>query len=168
MGTFLIFPTGLPTATPDSAPTPQSPGVRVRQAVDPCPSAPQPGEYGASICAARQGIGAGLDAANDPDIGSGPRGVGSANGGSGGLQDAGGRCLDGPGRGGVCPGSVAVGPLESRLAPTSGVVRVDGHVGDRCRRMLRPGGLQRWVAAGLKGHDGAGGAAFSARAPPRR
>ena len=46
-------------------------GRRLRSAVDAGPGAPQPGEYRASICAARQSISAGMDAANDPDIGSG-------------------------------------------------------------------------------------------------
>src|SRR5208283_84176 len=148
--------------------TPQSAGVRLRQAVDAGPSTSQPGEYRASICTAGQSIGAGMDAANDPDIGSGPGRIGSSDGGPGGLQDAGSGCLDGPGRGGVCPRGVASRALEPRLAPSARAVRADGHVGDRCRWLLRPGGLQRWVAARAQGHDGASGAAFSARAPPRR
>ena len=47
-------------------------------------------------------------------------------------------------------------------------LRADGDFGHRCRWLLRPGGLQRWIAARTQGHDGASGAAFSARAPPRR
>src|ERR1022692_4919663 len=137
-------------------------------AVDAGPSAPQPGEYGASVCAARQSAGAGLDAANDPDIGSGPGSIGSSDGGPGGLQDAGSRCLDGPSGSGVCSGGVAPRALEPRLAPPARAVRADGHVGDRCRWLLRPGGLQRWVAPRTEGYDGSSRAAFSARAPPRR
>src|ERR1700683_5202090 len=113
----------------DRSGTPQSAGVRVRQAVDAGPGTAQPGEYGASICIARQGAGAGLDAANDPDIGSGLRGVGSSDGRPGGLQDAGSGCLDGSGGGGVCPRGVAPGALEPRLAPSARAVRADGYVG---------------------------------------
>src|ERR1017187_9371335 len=150
----------------DRSGTPESAGVRLHPAVDACPGTPQPGEYGTSICAARQSAGAGLDAANDPDIGSGPGCVGSPDGGPGGLQDAGSRCLDGPGGSGVCARGVAPGALEPRLAPPARAVRADGHVGDRCRWLLRSGGLQRWVITWAQGHDGTSGAAFSARAPP--
>src|ERR1017187_9560731 len=129
----------------DRSETPESAGVRLRPAVDAGPGTPQPGEYGASICAARQSVGAGLDAANDPDIGSGPWSIGSSDGGPGGLQDAGGRCLDGPSGSSVCPRGVALGALEPRLAPPARTVRADGDLGHRCRWLLRPGGLQRWI-----------------------
>jgi hypothetical protein len=69
-----------------------------------------------SICAARQSAGAGLDAANDPDIGSGPRRIGNSDGGTGRLQVAGCRRLDGPGGGGVCPRGVAPRALEPGTA----------------------------------------------------
>src|SRR5271165_2342890 len=146
----------------------QSTGLRVRSAVDAGPSAPQPREYGASICAARQSIGAGMDAANDPDIGSGPGRIGSSDGGPGGLQDVGGRCLDGTSRSGVCPRGVASRALEPRLAPVARTVRADGDLGYRCRWLLRPGGLQRWIITWAQRDNGSSGAAFSARAPPRR
>src|SRR6266481_5153441 len=152
----------------DRSGTPESAGVRIRQAVDAGPGTPQPGKYGAPIRAARQSVGAGMDAANDPDIGSGPGRIGSSDGGPGGLQDAGSGCLDGSGGGGVCSRGVASGTLEPRLAPPSRAVRADGHVGDRCGWLLRPSGLQRWVAARAQGHNGSSRAAFSARAPPRR
>jgi len=70
----------MPDECNDRSGTPESAGLGVCQAVDACPSAPQPGEYGASIRAARQSIGIGLDAANDPDVGSGPWSVRSSNG----------------------------------------------------------------------------------------
>src|ERR1022692_314487 len=137
-------------------------------AVDAGPSAPQPGEYGASVCAARQSIGAGMDAANDPDNGSGPGGIGSSDGGPGGLQDAGSRCLDGSSGSGVCTRGVAPRALEPRLAPPARAVCADGDLGHRCRWLLRPGGLQRWIITWAQRDNGSSRAAFSARAPPRR
>src|ERR1039457_7336763 len=86
----------------DRSKAPQSAGVRVRATVDAGPSAPQSGEHRTSICAARQSVGAGLDAANDPDIGSGPWSIGSSDCGPGRLQDVGSRCIDGTSGSGVC------------------------------------------------------------------
>src|ERR1700730_16020852 len=146
---------------------PQSSSLRIRSAVDPGSGASQPGEHRASICAAREGIGAGLDAANDPDIGSGSGRIGSTNHGPGGLQDTGGRCLDGSSGSGICARGVAPRPLEPRLAPPARTVRADGYVGDRCRRVLRPGGFQRRATTWSEGDHGSSGASFSARAPPR-
>src|SRR5260370_37764912 len=106
----------------DRSEAPESTGTRICSAVDAGPSAPQPGEYRASICAARQSTGAGMDAANEPDIGSGLGCIGSSDGGPGGLQDVGGGCLDGTSGSGVRARGVALCALDTRLAPVARAV----------------------------------------------
>ena len=143
-------------------------GIHLRAAVDTESSASQPGEHRAPICAAGQGAGDGLATEVDPGAGSGPGQVGGTERWSRGLQDVGGGRFDGPGRSGVCSGGIAPGAVQSRLAPTAGVVCPHAHLGDRRRWLLRPCRLQRRTGAGHQGHDGPGRVAFDARAPPGR
>src|SRR6266536_1385821 len=56
-------------------------------------------------------------------------------------------------------GAGAAGPLRCRLVPAAGAVRAVGGAAGRCRRRLRPGGVQRPVAAGVEGDDERGRAA---------
>jgi hypothetical protein len=153
---------------PDHQRAPQQAGVHLRASVDPGAGAPQPGEHRTPIRPAGQGVGPGVAATIGTCAGPGSGPVGRPDERARGLQDLGVGRGDGPGRRGVCAGSVASGAVEPRLAPPAGAVRADAHAGDRCRWLLRPGRLQRRAAVGSEGHDGAGRAAFSARAPPGR
>ena len=83
----------------------------------------------------------------DQDLGK----TGHGDDAAGGLQDFSGGCLDGPGGRGVCPGSLAPGALESRLASAAGAVRAHLHAGDRRGWLLRPGRFQRRPAFRIEG-----------------
>ena len=115
----------------DSRTSPQQAGLHLLAPVDAGPSSPSSREHGAPVCLAREGAGIGL--ARIPD--SHPRpGFGKdrdRDDAAGGLQDLSGRCLDGSGGCGVCPGSLAAGALESRLASAAGAMRVHVHSRDR-------------------------------------
>src|SRR5437016_42442 len=124
----------------DHASTPEQTGLHLCPAVDAGPGAPQPGEYRTPICAAGQGARHGLAAEVDPRARSRPRHVRGTECRSRGLQDVGGGRIDGPGRSGVCPGGVALGAIEPRLASAAGTVCPDAYLGDRRRRLLRSGG----------------------------
>src|SRR5215472_12500319 len=146
--------------------TPEQDGVCVRAAVDDGAGAPSPGEHGAAVCSAREGSGVGLERACSAGPGSRPGQVGSPDGGTGGLQDAGGGSLDGACGSGICAGGVAAGTLQSGLAAVTGVVRPHRYAGNRRGWLLQPERLQRWTSVGVKGDDGSGRTSFIARAPP--
>src|SRR5207245_6013737 len=78
----------------DHASTPEQTGVHLYPPVDAGPSAPQPGEHRAPICAAGQGLVPGLAAEVDSRAGSGLGDVGGTEHRSRGLQDVGGGRLD--------------------------------------------------------------------------
>src|SRR6516162_5420086 len=105
--------------------------------VDPRPSAPSSGEHGTPICVAREGARTGLEQSFDPHPRSGPRQIRNPNGGTGGLQDVGGRCLDGTSGCGVCLGSLSTFALGLGLASTAGVVCPHPNAGDRRGGPLR-------------------------------
>src|SRR5664279_1443724 len=152
----------------DHANPPEQASVYLCAPVDACPSAPQPGEHRAPVRA--QGQSADIGLAPEINKGAGPRSwpVGGTDEWPRGLQDAGSRCVNGPSRSSVCPGGIAPGTLQSGLASITRTVRSDPHIGDRCRRLLRPWGLQRWVVAWPQRNDGSGRTSFFARAPPGR
>src|ERR1700722_5300736 len=147
----------------DSRTSPQQAGLHLPTPVDAGPGSPPSGEYRAPVCLAREGAGTGLERIPDPHPGPGFGQDGDGDDAAGGLQDLSGRCLDGPGGGGVCPGSLAPGALESGLAAAAGTLRTHVHSGDRRGWLLRPGGLQRWPAFRIEGGDGIGRTAFLAR-----
>src|SRR5438874_2378145 len=164
-----ILPTGEVTdESQDPGTSPEQTGLHLLTPVDTEPSPPPSGEHGATVCTAREGIGTGLERIPDPHAGSGPGEDGYRDGEAGGLQDVGGGGLDGPSGRGVCVGGLAAGALKSRLASSVGVVRAHRNAGDRRRWLLRSGGLQRWIVAGIEGRHGPGRTTFFARAPPRR
>src|SRR5512132_406201 len=148
--------------------SPEQTSLHLFTPVDAKPSSPPSGEHGTTICTAREGAGTGLERIPDPHAGSGSGQDGYRNGGTGGLQDLGGRGLDGPSGRGVCFGSLPAGALESRLASAPAVVRSHRNAGDRRRWVLRSGGFQRRIVARIEGRNGPGRATFFARAPPRR
>src|ERR1035441_2026646 len=119
----------------DSRTTPQQARLHLPAPVDAGPSSAPSGEYGAPVCLAREGAGTGLERIPDSHPRPGFGKDGNGDDAAGGLQDLSGRCLDGAGGCGVCPGSVAPGALESRLAAPAGTLRAHLHSGDRL--MLR-------------------------------
>src|SRR5471032_2075975 len=121
----------------DHPATSEQAGVHLYSSVDLGPGAPPSGEHRAAICAAREGAGTGVATHGGPDPGPRPRSVGGADGGPGGLQDAGGRCLDGASGCSVCTGSVATGALEPGLASVARTVCAHSYPGDRRRWLLR-------------------------------
>src|SRR5882762_2673502 len=143
-------------------------GLHLCASVDACPSAPPSREYRASVCAAKESFGTGLERNVDPHPRSGFGSIWCPYDGTRGLQDPGSGCFDGPGGRGVCLGSFTTGALECRLAPTPGVMCADSDTGDRRGWLLRSGGFQRWFIVGTQGNDGASGVALSTRAPPGR
>src|SRR3984885_3781037 len=134
----------------DSRAAPPQAGLHLPAPVDAGPGSPPSGEHGAPVRLAREGTGTGLERIPDshprPGFGQDGNGDDTARG----LQDFSGGCLDGPGGGGVCPGSLAPGALESRLAAAAGALRAHVHSGDRRGWLLRPGGLQRRAASGIE------------------
>src|SRR6266699_4670187 len=120
----------------DHGPAPEQTRVHLCAPVDECPGAPTPGKHGASVCIASDGAGTGLERIGDSHARPGPRRDGDRDDQAGGFQDSGGRCLDGSSGRGVCPGSLATGALESRLASTAGVVCAHRDAGDRRRWLL--------------------------------
>src|SRR6516164_9979401 len=117
--------------------TPQPTGLHLCPPVDECSSAPPSGKHGAPVCTASDGAGTGVERIGDSYTRPGPRHDGDRDEPSRGFQDSGGGCLNGPGGRSVCARSLTTGALESGLASAAGAVRVDCHVGDRRRRMLR-------------------------------
>src|ERR1700683_242314 len=107
----------------DSRAAPPQARLHLPAPVDAGPSSPPSGEHGAPVRLAREGAGTGLERIPDshprPGFGQDGNGDDTARG----LQDLSGRCLDGPGGGGVCPGSLAPGALESGLAAAAGTLR---------------------------------------------
>src|SRR5271157_582459 len=152
----------------DSRTSPPQAGLHLPAPVDAGPSSPPSGEYRAPVRLAREGAGTGLERISDSHPRPGFGKDGNGDDAAGGLQDLSGRCLDGAGGRGVCPGSLAPGALESRLAAAAGALRVHVHSGDRRGWLLRPGGLQRRAAFRIKGRHGVGRTAFLARPPPGR
>src|SRR5258707_7618382 len=65
--------------------------------VDACPSAPPSGEYRASVCAATESAGTGLERNVDPHPRSGFGSIRCSHDGTHGLQDPGSGCFHGPG-----------------------------------------------------------------------
>src|SRR5215469_15313901 len=152
----------------DSRAAPPQARLHLLAPVDAGPSSPPSGEYGAPVRLAREGAGTGLERIPDSHPRPGFGKDGNGDDAAGGLQDLSGRCLDGPGGRGVCPGSLAPGALESRLAAAAGTLRVHLHSRHRRGWLLRPGGLQRRAAFRIEGRHGVGRTAFFARSPPRR
>src|SRR5215831_8518135 len=152
----------------DSRAAPPQARLHLLTPVDAGPGSPPSGEYGAPVRLAREGAGTGLERIPDSHPRPGFGKDGNGDDAAGGLQDLSGRCLDGPGGGGVCPGSLAPGALESRLAAAAGTLRTHVHARHRRRWLLRPGGLQRRAALRIEGGHGIGRAAFFARPPPGR
>ena len=107
----------------DSRTSPPQARLHLPAPVDAGPSSPPSGEHGAPVCPAREGAGTGLERIPDSHPRPGFGKDGNGDDAAGGLQDLSGRCLDGPGGGGVCPGSLAPGALESRLAAPAGTLR---------------------------------------------
>jgi hypothetical protein len=142
-GPSLIATAEVRDESEDSRASPQQAGLHLLAPVDAGPSSPPSGEHGAPVGTAREGVGTGLERIPDPHSRPGFGKDGGGDGGAGGLQDLSGRCLDGSSGSGVCPGGLAAGALESRLASSAGVVRAHGHSGNRRGWLLRPGGLQR-------------------------
>ncbi|SPE34037.1 hypothetical protein SBA2_840028 [Acidobacteriia bacterium SbA2] len=156
-----------PSCGRPAMPRPQA-GLHLPTPVDAGPSSAPSGEYRAPVRLAREGAGTGLERIPDSHPRPGFGQDGNGDDAAGGLQDLSGGCLDGPGRGGVRPGSLAPGALESRLAAATGALRAHLHAGDRRGWLLRPGGLQRRAAFRIKGRHGVGRTAFLARPPPGR
>src|SRR5215471_2171768 len=150
----------------DPGTSPQQTGLHLSTPVDARPGPSPSGEHGAPVRPAGEGAGTGLERTSDPHPGSGPGQDGYGDGGTSGLQDSGGGCLDGPSGGGFCAGSFPTRALESRLASAAGVVRAHRDAGDRRRRLLRSAGFQRRPVARIEGHYGPGRTPFLARAPP--
>ena len=136
--------------------------------VDARPSAPSSGEHGTPVCIAREGGGTGLEPSCDPYPRSGPRQVRSADCGTGGFQDVGGRCLHGTSGRRVCLGSLPTLTLGLGLASTAGAVCPHSNPGDRRGWLLRSSRFQRRTSVGVEGDHGPGRAAFFAHAPPGR
>ena len=157
-----------PDEPQDCRTSPQQTGLHLFAPVDTGSSTPPSGEHGAPVCTTREGLGTGLERIPGPHPGSGLGKNGDRDDGAGGLQDLGGGCLDGSGGRGVCPGSLAAGTIEPRLASAAGVVRAHHNPGNRRGWLLRPGGLQRRTVARVEGDHGPGRAAFFARPPPGR
>src|ERR1700677_208709 len=151
---------------PDHRATPEQDRLCVCASVD-AGAGPSPsGEHGAPVCSAGDGLGTGLERADNSDSGRGSGQVGSADRGSGGFQDSGSGSLDGAGGRSFCAGGFATVALEFGLASIAGAVCTDRYAGDRRRWLLQPGRFQRWPAVGIKGDDGSGRTSFVARAPP--
>src|SRR5260364_380837 len=85
----------------------QQTGVHLYPSVDSCPGTASSGEYRTPVCAAGQSVGTGLARDGHPHVGSGSGSVGCTDEGTRGLQDTGGRCLDGASGRGVCFGGLA-------------------------------------------------------------
>src|SRR5215467_10131508 len=152
----------------DSRAAPPQASLHLPAPVDAGTSSPPSGEHGAPVRPAREGAGTRLERIPDSHPRPGFGKDGNGDDAAGGLQDLSGRCLDGPGGRGVCPGSLAPGALESRLAAAAGTLRVHLHSRHRRGWLLRPGGLQRWAAFRIEGRHGVGRTAFFARPPPGR
>src|SRR6266446_6302536 len=152
----------------DRRPSPQPIRLCLPAPVDARPSAPSSGEHGTPVRVAREGAGTGLERSFDPHPRWGPRQVRNADGGTGGLQDVGGRCLDGPSGRRVCLGSLPTFALGLGLASTAGVVCPDPNSGDRRGWLLRSGRFQRRTFVRPAGDYGPGRAPFFAHAPPGR
>src|SRR6266496_3044869 len=168
-GNPTILPTGEATdESQDPGTSPEQTGVHLLTPVDTEPSPPPSGKHRATVRTAREGTGTGLERIPDPHAGSGPGEDGHRDVEAGGLQDPGGGGLDGASWRGVCPGGLAAGTLQSRLASSAGVVRVHRNAGDRRRWLLRSGGLQRRIVARIEGRNGPGRTTFFARPPPGR
>src|SRR5215468_479048 len=152
----------------DRRTSPEQASLRLPASVDAEPSPPPSGKHGTPVCTPPEGAGTGLERILDPHAGSGPGEDRYRNDGTGGLQDLGDGGLDGASGCRVCVGGLTTGALESGLASAPGVVRTYRNAGDRRRWLLRSGGFQRRIVAGIEGCDGPGRATFFARAPPGR
>src|SRR6185369_12920961 len=149
---------------PDQRTTPEQTCLHLCAPVDECPGAPPPGEHGAPVCTASDGAGVGVERIGDSRARPGPGHDGYRDDQAGGFQDAGGGCLDGSSRRGICVGSLATGALEPRLASAAGAVCAHRDAGDRRRWLLRSSGFQRRLLAWVEGDHGSGRATFFARA----
>src|SRR6516162_9882688 len=152
----------------DSRTSPQQACLHLSAPVDAGPSSPPSGEHGAPVRLAREGAGTGLERIPDSHPRPGFGKDGNGDDAAGGLQDFSGRCLDGPGGRGVCPGSLAPGAFESRWAAPAGALCAHLHSRHRRGWLLRPGGFQRRAAFRIEGRHGVGRNTFLARPPPRR
>src|ERR1700736_5474455 len=152
----------------DHRTTPEQTRLHLCTPVDERPSAPPSGEHGTTVCAARDGAGAGLERIHDPHARPGPGNDRYRDDQARGLQDLSGGCLDESSGRSVCPGSLPASALEPRLASPAGVVCAHRHSGDRRRWLLRSIGFQRRIVARIEGDHGPGRATFFARAPPGR
>src|SRR5215469_1122495 len=123
----------------DHRAAPEQTRIHLCAPVESRPSTPPSGEYGAAVCAPREGRGTRLEPSRHSHARPGPRSFGRADDGARRFQDLGGRCLYGSSRGGVCFGGLPSGPLESRLASITGAVCAHPDLGNRRRWLLRPG-----------------------------
>src|SRR5215831_9532842 len=156
-GNPMVWPTAeTANELEDCGTSPKQTGLHLSTPIDAGSSTPPSGEHGAPVCAARDGAGTGLERILDPHTGPRFRKDGDPDDGARGLQDPGCGCLDGSGGSRVCVGSLATGALEPRLASTAGVVRAHDNSGDRRRRVLRSGRLQRRIATRIEGDHGPG------------
>src|SRR6516162_1504862 len=115
----------------DHRTTPEQTGLHLCPPVHAGAGAAPSGEHRASVCAALDGAGTGLERIGDPHARSGPGHDGHRDDEAGGLQDSGYGCVDGASGRGVCAGSLTPGAFESGLAPAAGVVCAYCNVGDR-------------------------------------
>src|ERR1035437_1686819 len=99
-------------------------GVRLSAPIDHQPGAPQPGEYGAPVCAAGPGPDAGLVPGTDRDVGWRLGPVRHPDGEPAGLQETGGGSLPAKSRGGIFLGGFASITLVFGLASSGGSVRL--------------------------------------------
>ncbi len=95
-----------------------------------------------------------------------PRVVGALGRQPGRVQGGGGPGVPGGGRCHLRPGGLPPGALLGGSVQAAGACPPDRDPGDRCRRHLRPGRLQRPAPAGPQGPDVGGGAAHPGRTPP--
>src|ERR1700737_2008495 len=104
-----ILATGEADELEDQRTAQKQTGLYICAPVDVGPSAPPSGEHGATVCAAREGPGTGLERSGDPHPRSGPGDIGCPDGRAAGLQDLGGGCLNGPSGRCLCLGVLAAG-----------------------------------------------------------
>ena len=116
-----------------------------------------------AVCAGRGGGPAGLAGIAGRGDRRRPGCVRPLGGGPGRVQGVGRAGLPGRDRGDLRVGGLAAGPVVGGPVPAAGVRPADRHPGHRLRRDLRPGRVQRPVAAGPEGDDERGRVASAGR-----
>src|SRR5215510_1516024 len=154
----------IPHAREDNAaPSPET-GLSLSAAVDDGPSPSSSREYRAPVCPEGESLPLGLAGRTGADLGRRFRDFGCRDEAARGLQDLGGRGVDGQRGRGVCAGSLAPLALQYRLASVAGAVCPDGDAHYRRGWLLRSGRLQRPTPARAERDHVPGGAALPARA----